>query len=160
MTIRTVGLAFVLPLVILAGGLSLPPASADDTPHPANRELIDNPAEIKRLLTDQTVYGRYTNGQIWTEYQSPDGRTAYEENNCIYRGHWWIAGGEVCYRYEAMENGTIFCFRLYHNGPRLDFDYELAPGDWQLNAYSIDVTPGNPEKLPLEGEGCRPGPGV
>src|SRR4029077_17567354 len=96
MTIRFLGLA----LLMFAGGLALPqPAGADEMQHPNHRELIDNPVEIKRLLPNQTSYGRYTNGEIWTEYQSPDGRTAYEENNCIYRGHWWIAGSEVCYRY-------------------------------------------------------------
>ena len=37
MTIRTFSLAFILPLMILAGGLSLRPASADDLQHPADR---------------------------------------------------------------------------------------------------------------------------
>lgn len=153
---RRLGLACLLVVAVLVlPGL----AAGEDAQKPAPQP-IDNPAELKRLLNDQTVYGRYANGDPWTEYQSPDGRTSYLEKNCIYRGHWWIAGGQVCYRYEEIENGTVFCFRLYREGPRLDFYYELAPGDWQLNAYTIDVTPGNPEKLPLEGQSCTPAPGV
>ena len=148
--------------LLFAAGLILSPglARAQDASAPDHRELIDNPAAIKRALNEQTVYGRYADGKIWTEYQSSDGRTAYEEDNCIYEGHWWVAAGQVCYRYEAMEDGKVFCFQLYHHGSRLEFDYELAPGDWQMNAYTIDVTPGNPEKLPLDKQGCRPAPGV
>jgi len=151
-----------LTALLFAAGLTWSPgfARAQDASLPDHRELIDNPAEIKRALNEQTVYGRYADGKIWTEYQSSDGRTAYEEDNCIYEGHWWVADGQVCYRYEAMEDGKVFCFQLYHHGSRLEFDYELAPGDWQMNAYTIDVTPGNPEKLPLDKQGCRPAPGV
>jgi hypothetical protein len=156
----TVFRRFGFAVFVLAALLLPRLAGAEDAPKPSPPQPIDNPVDIKRLLNDQTVYGRYSNGDPWAEYQSPDGRTAYQEKNCIYRGHWWVAGDQVCYRYEEIENGTVFCFRLYHDGPRLDFYYELAPGDWQLNAYSIDVTPGNPEKLPLEGRSCVPSPGV
>lgn len=148
-------LAFAASLALLPSAALAQSAAAPD-----HRELIDNPAEIRRLLNEQTVYGRYTDGKIWTEYQSSDGRTAYEEDNCLYEGHWWVASGQVCYRYEGMEKGKVFCFQLYQHGNRLEFDYELAPGDWQTNAYTVDVTPGNPEKLPLDKEGCRPAPGV
>ena len=153
---------FSLTALLFVAGLIASPglARAQDASLPDHRELIDNPAEIKRALNEQTVYGRYADGKIWTEYQSSDGRTAYEEDNCIYEGHWWVASGQVCYRYEAMEDGKVFCFQLYHHGNRLEFDYELAPGDWQMNAYTIDVTPGNPEKLPLDKQGCRRAPGV
>ncbi len=153
---------FSLAALLVAAGLILAtvPIHAQNAPAPDDRRLIDNPDEIKHLLTEQTVYGRYTNGTIWTEYQSSDGRTAYEQDNCIYEGKWWIAAGEVCYRYQAMENGATYCFQLYQHSSRLEFYGEFAPGDWQLNAYSVDVTPGNPEKLPLDKQGCRPAPGV
>ena len=127
---------------------------ADDMQHPTPRQRIEDPGEIKRLLTDHTLYGLYVGGDSWTEYHSPDGRTAYRENNCVYQGHWWIASGLVCFRYEAFNDNRPACFRLYHNGERLDFDYDTGGGIWTLNAYSIDRRPGNPEKLPLAGQAC------
>ena len=127
---------------------------AGDMEHPTHRERVEDRAEIQKLLTDHTLYGRYVGGQRWTEYHSLDGRTAYRENNCVYQGHWWIASGLVCFRYDAFNEGQPACFRLYRNGERLDFDYEVGGGDWKLNAYTVDRRPGNPEKLPLQGQAC------
>ncbi len=142
------GLAIVA-LFISAGNLR-----ADDMQHPVPRQRIEDPAEIRKLLADHTLYGHYAGGQPWTEYHSPDGRTAYRENNCVYQGHWWVQSGLVCFRYDAFNDGQPACFRLYHNGERLDFDFDQGSGKWTLNAYTLDRKPGNPEKLPLQGQAC------
>jgi hypothetical protein len=144
-------------LIVLAMGallISGRDLRAGDMEHPTQRERIEDRAEIRKLLTDHTLYGRYVGGEPWTEYHSPDGRTAYRENDCTYQGHWWIASGLVCFRYEAFNDGRPACFRLYRNRDQLDFDYEEADGEWKLNAYSVDRRPGNPEKLPLQGQAC------
>jgi hypothetical protein len=142
--------ALTIAAVLISGGN----LRAGDMEYPLHRERIADRTEIQRLLTDHTLYGRYVGGQPWTEYHSPDGRTAYRENNCTYQGHWWIASGLVCFRYDAFNDGKPACFRLYHNGSRLDFDYDQGGGVWQLNAYTVDRRPGNPEKLPLQGQSC------
>ena len=145
-----------LPLLLAIAALLISARTlrAGDIEYPLHRERIEDRAEIEKLLTDHTLYGRYVGGQPWTEYHSPDGRTAYRENNCVYQGHWWIASGLVCFRYDALNEGRPACFRLYHNGDRLDFDVEEGAGSWTLNAYTLDRRPGNPEKLPLEGQAC------
>ena len=62
---------------------------------------------MEKLLTDQTLYGRYNpGGKPWAEYQSPDGRTAYKEENCTYAGHWWIQDDLVCYRYDPSTRAS------------------------------------------------------
>jgi len=136
-------------LLLIAGSLR-----AADIEHPKPRERIEDRAKIQELLTDHTLYGRYVGGQSWTEYHAADGRTAYRENNCVYQGHWWIASGLVCFRYEAFNEGKPACFRMYRNGDRLDFDYDGGIGVWRLNAFSVERRQGNPEKLPLQGQSC------
>lgn len=142
--------ALTIAAVLISGGN----LRAGDMEHPTPRERIAERTEIQKLLTDHTLYGRYVGGQSWIEYHSPDGRTAYQENNCTYQGHWWIASGLVCFRYEAFNDGKPACFRLYRNGERLDFDFDEGGGDWKLNAYTVDRRPGNPNKLPLQGQAC------
>jgi len=126
---------------------------ADDLQPPTRQRVADR-AEIQRLLTDHTLYGYYVGGQSWAEYHSPDGRTAYEENNCVYAGHWWIESGLVCFRYEAFNQGQPACFQLYRLGERLEFDYRQGSNNWKLNAYTVARIPGNPDRMPLEGQSC------
>src|SRR5450432_3343672 len=108
-----------LLLICLAFAALLIPAGnpgAQEMEHPEHRQRIADPTEIRHLLTDHTLYGRYVDGHSWAEYHAPDGRTAYQENNCVYQGHWSIRGGLVCFRYEAFNDGQPACFRLYHHG--------------------------------------------
>jgi len=145
---------WLIVLTVAALLLSAGDLRAGDTQHPMARQRIEDRAEIQKLLTDHTLYGRYIGGQPWSEYHSPDGRTAYRENNCTYQGHWWIAAGLVCFRYDVFNDAKPACFRLYRNGDRLDFDFDQGDGNWKLNAYTLDRRPGNPGKLPLEGQAC------
>jgi hypothetical protein len=138
-----------LVFALLAGG-ALAQESGGDSPG----ERVSDKAAIEDLLKDHTLYGRYVSGLAWSEYHSPDGRTAYRQNDCVYAGHWWVADGLVCFRYDAFNQGRPACFRLYRQGERLNFYYPSLIGPWVLNAYSTDRRPGNPDKMPVEGQGC------
>jgi len=138
-----------LALTLLSGG-ALAQESGDDS----RGERISDKAAIESLLKDQTLYGRYVSGIAWSEYHSPDGRTAYRQNDCVYAGHWWVAGGLVCFRYDAFNGGRPACFQLYRKGDGLSFYYPSLFGPWILNAYTIDRRPGNPDKMSVEGQAC------
>ena len=144
------------PAMLVFGLLLIASATlkAEGGEHQPGGQRLEDRGEIQKLLTDHTLYGRYMDGQSWTEYHSPDRRTAYRENNCTYQGHWWVASGLICFRYNALNDGQPACFRVFRNGEHLDFYFEQASGAWTLNAYSLDRRPGNPEKLPLEGQAC------
>jgi hypothetical protein len=122
---------------------------------PPDDQRVSQRAEMEKLLTDQTLYGRYNpGGKPWTEYQSPDGRTAYKEENCTYAGHWWIQGDLVCYRYDSFNQGKPACFALFHQKDQLSFYIPGLNGEWFLNAYTTERRPGNPDRMPVEGQAC------
>jgi hypothetical protein len=143
-------LALALPILALLPGASL----AQEGAPPPESERIADPAAIDKLLNDHTLYGRYVGGQPWSEYHSPDSRTAYREGDCIYAGHWWIQAGTACFRYDAFNHGRPACFQLYKHGDRLEFYTQLFGGSWTLNAYSVDRRKGNPDHMPVEGQAC------
>ena len=91
---------------------------------------------MEKLLTDQTLYGRYNpGGKPWAEYQSPEREgPAYKEENCTYAGHWWIQDDLVCYRYDFGNQGKPACFALFHQKDQLSFYIPGINGEWFLNA--------------------------
>ena len=122
---------------------------------PPDDQRVSQRAEIDKLLTDQTLYGRYSpGGKPWAEYQSPDGRTAYKEENCTYAGHWWVQDDLVCYRYDSFNQGKPACFALFHQKDQLSFYIPGLNGEWFLNAYTTERRPGNPDRMPVEGQAC------
>ena len=130
-------------------------AAPPDAGAPPDDQRVSQRAEIDKLLTDQTLYGRYSpGGKPWAEYQSPDGRTAYKEENCTYAGHWWIQDDLVCYRYDSFNQGKPACFALFRQKDQLSFYIPGLNGQWFLNAYTTDRQPGNPDQMPLEGQAC------
>jgi hypothetical protein len=147
----------VLQLALVMAGLGFlsPPARAQDSAPPPPEERVSQREEMEKLLKDQTLYGRYTpSGKPWAEYQSPDGRTAYREEDCTYAGHWWIQGELVCYRYDAFNEGRPACFGLFHRNGELAFYLPGPFGQWFLNAYTTDHRVGNPDKMPVQGQTC------
>ncbi|WP_374311969.1 hypothetical protein [Dongia sp.] len=171
MTIRLAPLARkVLHLAVLAqmglGGLALPlvPAFADtpgDLAEPApevpgdlapDAVAVTDPAEIKKKLSELTIYGRYFDGEDWIEYHLADGRTAYFEKGCTYPGKWWVDQGEVCYAYPNYRDGAANCFVMFvrPNGAIqfVAFGADQAP---YLASSSIRLAPGNDAHLPLNG---------
>ena len=146
--------ALLIPL-LTAWLFAIPPVLAEDDAQPDPAARVSQRAEMEKLLTDQTLYGRYSGGgKVWAEYQAADGRTAYKEENCIYAGHWWIQDDLVCYRYEAFQNGKPACFGLFLRDNQLTFYMPGMNGTWFLNAYTVDRRPGNPDRMPVEGEPC------
>ena len=146
--------ALLIPL-LTAWLFTAPPAVAEDDAQPDPASRVSKREDMEKLLTDQTFYGRYSfGGKVWAEYQAPDGRTAYKEENCIYAGHWWIQDDLVCYRYEAFQNGKPACFGLFRHDSQLDFYMPGMNGTWFLNAFTTERRPGNPDKMPVEGEPC------
>jgi hypothetical protein len=153
--------AFIYSL--LAAGFFLAASTAavaqDATPPeaaqpPADQRVTDR-TEIDKLLTDQTLYGRYSpGGKPWAEYQSADGRTAYKEENCTYAGHWWVQDDLVCYRYDSFNQGKPACFALFREKEKLSFYIPGLNGQWFLNAYTTARRPGNPDAMPVEGQAC------
>ena len=79
-----------------AGDQLLLPAPDDVAP---DALAVTDPGDIKRILDNLTIYGRYVDGENWIEYHLPDGRTAYWEKGCTYPGKWWLQNGQVCYAY-------------------------------------------------------------
>ncbi len=128
-----------------------PPAAGQ----PTGDQRVSKRTEMEKLLTDQTFYGRYDpGGKPWAEYQSPDGRTAYKEENCTYAGHWWIQDDLVCYRYDSFNEGRPACFALFHQKDQLAFYIPGLNGQWFLNAYTTERRSGNPDGMPVEGQAC------
>jgi len=138
-----------------------PPAAGPPEPGqpevgpPKGDQRVSQRAEMEKLLTDQTFYGRYNpGGKPWAEYQSPDGRTAYKEENCTYAGHWWIQDDLVCYRYDSFNQGKPACFALFRQKDQLSFYIPGLNGTWFLNAYTTERRSGNPDRMPVEGQAC------
>lgn len=129
-------------------GLSIPEAAPSDVAPDAR--AITEPGEIKRLLDNLTIYGRYVDGENWVEYHLPDGRTAYWEKGCTYPGKWWMESGQVCYAYPNYHDGAANCFILYRrpNG-EIQFAAVADAGFSYLASFSLKTAPGNDAALPI-----------
>jgi hypothetical protein len=68
-------------------------------------------AEIRRLLSGNTVTGRYADGAPFSEWHAPDGRV-YGHNNreLVDQGCWDMRGDRVCYYYAGGSNRGEFCW--------------------------------------------------
>lgn len=139
---------------LLALGLFTRTTLAENQGGSAGAELMTDRAAIEKLLSNRTLYGRYSDGEAWAEYHEADGRTAYHQNNCTHAGHWWIDSGLVCFRYDDYNAGKPTCFQLYRRGDRLEFYNQQFDGSWKLNAYTTGSRPDNPDKMPVEGQAC------
>lgn len=113
---------------------------------------VTDAAEIKKKLSELTIYGRYYDGEDWIEYHLADGRTAYFEKGCTYPGKWWVDQGEVCYAYPNYRDGAPNCFVMFlrPNGgiQFVAFGADNAP---YLASSSTKTAPGNDAHLPLNG---------
>ncbi|MBY0613162.1 MAG: hypothetical protein K2P80_13350 [Beijerinckiaceae bacterium] len=109
--------------------------------------------EINRLFTNNTVTGRYLDGQFFTEYHDADGH-AYGENRSIPNTDacWITQPGKVCYYYGPQEKRSLFCFTAEKSGDTI----VLTNAPPNLNAGRINafakIEPGNPRKLTDNGK--------
>lgn len=151
-------LATWMALVALSPALTLAdtPAPGDEllTPIPddvaPDAQAVTDPTEIKRILDNLTIYGRYVDGENWIEYHLPDGRTAYWEKGCTYPGKWWLQSGQVCYAYPNYHNNAPNCFILYQrpNG-EIQFAAIADAGFSYLASFSLKTATGNDAALPI-----------
>jgi hypothetical protein len=93
--------------------LPCPPASAAD-------EDALSAAEVAELLTGNTLTGRYSNGNPYSEHHAPNG-VVYGHNNRrpVVNGCWELRGSLACYYYAEDRQRGPFCWsfrRLAPNG--------------------------------------------
>lgn len=117
------------------------------------RERIADDKVLGDLLRDQTIHGIYANGDEWIEYHAPDGRSAYWDG-CSHPGKWWIADGLACYRYPEDPTHADHCWYVYRRSKRIEFVYAADGPEGPVGGYSLEVTQGNPEHLPLNKSDC------
>ena len=151
-------LALWMGLVALSPALSVAETSeaTDETPLAAPDDMapdalaVTDEGEIRRILDDLTIYGRYVDGENWIEYHLPDGRTAYWEKGCTYPGKWWLQNGQVCYAYPNYHDNAANCFILYHrpNG-EIQFAAIADAGFSYLASFSLKTATGNDAGLPI-----------
>jgi hypothetical protein len=74
-------------------------------------------AELRQLITDSTVTGRYDNGEPYSEYHAADGR-ALGHNNREPNSEacWDIRSNTVCYYYATGRAKGEFCWRFQRLG--------------------------------------------
>ena len=165
-THRTLSLALSLwfgalamaPTVSVADDAEVPGIEGLGTQAPADvapdAVAVFDPGEIKKILDDLTIYGRYVDGENWIEYHLPDGRTAYWENGCTYPGKWWMEQGQVCYAYPNYHNNSPSCFVLYRR-PSGQIQFVTIPdaGLAYLASFSLKTATGNDAGLPIGSPG-------
>ena len=136
--------AFLFCVLAISLGAGMPSSHAADTL---------NEDEITRLFTDNTVTGRYTDGQFFTEFHAADGH-AYGENRNIPNidACWIVQPGKVCYYYGPPEKRSLFCFTALKVGDTIvltNAPPNLNAG--KVNAYAR-IEPGNPRNLTDNGK--------
>ena len=129
--------AMILPLQISAAGA----------------EVLDE-AEIKALISDNTVTGISIEGRFFSEYHQADGRVL--GNNGFYVNTdacWTTKPSQICYYYGEGKDRTVHCFILDKTGDEITM--RLAPPS--VRAGLIDATAriekGNPRNHGDSGKG-------
>ena len=118
-------------------------------------EPVSDATAIADALRDRTFYGSYvTDGEPWTEYYSPDGRSAFAVRGCVYRGKWWAADGQACFAYPELEGGDTSCFTMARRDDAFEFSVVRADGTPVLAARTNKIAAGNAEHLPLDAGAC------
>ena len=134
---------------VLALLLAAPAAAraAEDEARP-----VADAAAITALLHDHTFYGTYVDSnRPWMEYYSPDGRSAFWVDGCVYRGRWWADGEQACFAYPELSARDPSCFTVAQRGAA--FEFSAAAGG-MLVARADRTAQGNPEHLPLDAGEC------
>ncbi|WP_119303994.1 hypothetical protein [Dongia deserti] len=145
----TLGMA---PALSLADNAEGPEGLGTEVPADVAPDAVAvfDPDEIKKILDDLTIYGRYVDGENWIEYHLPDGRTAYWEKGCTYPGKWWMEQGQVCYAYPNYHNNAPNCFVLYRRpGGQIQFVAIADAGFSYLASFSLKTAMGNDAALPI-----------
>ncbi len=74
-------------------------------------------ADLRRLIVDTTITGRYDNGEPYSEYHAPDGRVLGHNNRVPNEEACWdVKGDSVCYYYAKGRALGEFCWRFQRLG--------------------------------------------
>jgi hypothetical protein len=99
-----------LALAVVTGVLALTQLHATDATVPAS--------EIRALVHDVTITGRYNNGDSYSEYHAPDGRVLGHNRRRENSGSCWdIRDDTVCYYYPVKDKApNTFCWQFHKIG--------------------------------------------
>jgi hypothetical protein len=124
---RDRGIAGVRPLrrsiaFVIAAFLSASPVAADPASGGTGWGDVSG-AELRALLSGNTVTGRHDDGMPYSEWHAPDGRVfGHNNREPVDKGCWDIRGNEVCYYYAGGSIQGEFCWefrRVTESGFRL-----------------------------------------
>ena len=100
-------------------------------------------AELRQIISDNTVTGRHDNGMPYSEWHAPDGRVLGHNNRVANENACWdIKDNAVCYYYNGGVSKGVFCWTFTRVS---DVDFHLqsvesetqATGLWQAgNPYN------------------------
>ena len=144
------GIALAVVVVGMMGGngaAALDPVPADATP-------ITDAAKLREIYAGNTMIGvnRFPDEPEfkWSEYQCRNGQTRWAFDGRLYAGRWSAQDGHVCFVYDEIEEGAMYCFDVYDDGgggyklvastePELGFVVFVKPlpGD-PLNIQKLD----------------------
>jgi hypothetical protein len=149
--------AVAFSAALLAGPVFAETGDGTQSPAPAfldelapDAVAVTDPEEIRRKLSELTIFGRYYDGESWIEYHLGDGRTAYYEKGCTYPGKWWVERGEVCYAYPNYRDGAPNCFVMFvRPGGGIQFVAFGADEAPYLASSSTELASGNAAHLPI-----------
>ena len=87
------------------------------TPSLATDATVAAP-DIRALVDDMTITGRYNNGDPYSEYHAPDGRVLGHNRRRINSGSCWdIRDDTVCYYYPVKDKApNTFCWQFQKIG--------------------------------------------
>jgi hypothetical protein len=96
--------------VALAAMVSAPAFAADD-------ENLMTASEVRELLMGNTLTGRYSNGNSYSEYHHPDGRVfGHNNRKPVENGCWEMRANLACYYYQEDKQRGPFCWSFRRVG--------------------------------------------
>lgn len=131
-------------LVVSAVGPAIAQQAAQQPlPPPAQTEGKPlSGAELRALVTGNTVSGHHDSGMPYSEYHSPDGRVfGHNNHDPVKDGCWRVRGDSICYSYESGKAPGLFCWRFYH---AKDGNYRILLPATGTQGSAV-VSKGNPE---------------
>jgi len=101
--------------------------------------------QMRQLVEGNTVTGRYSSGETFSEYHHPDGRVSgYNRDRATPNRDacWTTTDDAICYYYGPIETRQTYCFTVERSGS-LYVPRSVASGSI-IGAFT--VRPGDPEK--------------
>lgn len=144
--------ALLLTTLALTGAAQIGASLAND-PAAGDPGWVQQEEVMHQLIDGMTHYRTRIDGGVEVEYQSPDGRSAYLLEGCLYRGEWWIEENIVCFRYPELSGSQQSCFWLRQAADGIEFWDTTVPEATQPTAVTDRTAAGNAENLALDGRG-------